>query len=347
VAEDDRHQAGRAVQFGGAWPGLREDARTSPTVRRRRYLFGLMRRPLTLILVVLAAATVLASAAPCAVARRAGGTEAGLRHTDPMPSPLGLAVRGSDGGEIDVEAVLPRDGNGPRVWVTASTASGSVKYSAPADLTDEAIRSNLGRYGRINLRWVPDGRVREVRVRCRTGVYKRFYDAGAYVGTLRFRAGGGFTSVRLHRIAWRRSWYGGTCPSDVSEGFPGPGVILEAGRSGNLFSPIHMFVVKPEAGARVSYDLSDFRIEDGIKLTRTAFASGAPKTLTVGPDWASGTISPPAPFFGSGLFERTEKAKGTWTGDLGVEFPDHTRLSLAGPGFEAILHSGYYELHQL
>jgi hypothetical protein len=305
-----------------------------------------MRRLLSLLIVLL---VVPVSAAPCAFARGAAEAEAGLRHDEPQPSPLGLAVRGSNGYGIAVAAVPPTHGNGSRVWVTAYGEGGSVKYSAPANLSGEGIRSSLGRYGRIDLRWVPNGRVREIRVKCRAGVFKKFFDAGAYVGALRFRAGGGFTSVRLHRIAWRRSWYGvgSSCPLGVSEGFPGPGAILEAGRRGDLFSPIHMFVVKPEAGARVSYNVRDFRIEDGIKVTRSAFVSGGTETLTVATDWATGTISPPAPFFGSGVFERTEDAKGTWTGDLGVVFPDHTQLSLAGGGFEAILHSGYYQLHQL
>ena len=112
-------------------------------------------------------------------------------------------------------------------------------------------------------------------------------------------------------------------------------------------SPVHLFVVKPEAGAKVSYDLRDFRIEDGSKITRSAFVAGATRTLTVAPDWATGQISPPAPFYGTATFERIKKAKGRLTGDLGVEFPDHTKLRLTGDGFEAVLHSGYYESGEL
>jgi hypothetical protein len=289
--------------------------------------------------------------APEAFAQEDVAAEVGLTHEDPRPSPLGLAVRGINGDEVVVQAVAPTDGNGPRIWVTATGKNGSVKYSAPADLSHEGIRSNLGRYGRIDLGWVPNGRVREVRVRCRSvGLSKKFFDAGAYVGTFRFRAGGGFTSVHLHRVAWRRSWYGigNSCPRGfISEGYPGPGVILEAGRRGNIFSPIHMFVVKPEAGARVSYNLSDFRIEHGIKITRSAFVSGGTKTLTVASGWATAHISPPAPFYGTASFERVKKAKGRLTGDLGVEFLDHTKLRLTGGRFEALLHSGYYELGEL
>jgi hypothetical protein len=306
-----------------------------------------MHRPLPLAMALFLGFALAAAAASSAIA---GSVEpgSGLTHSDPRTSPLGLATRGSNGDEVIVQAVAPMDGNGPRVWVTASGKNGSVKYSAPANLSHEGIRSDLGRYGRIDLRWVPNGGVREVREKCRTSLSKEFFAAGAYVGIFRFRGGGGFTSVRLHRIDWRRSWYGAgnSCPSTISEGFPGPGAILEAGRRGNIFSPIHMFVVKPEAGAQVSYNLRDFRIEDGIKVTRYAFVFGGTKTLTVAADWATGQINPPAPFFGTGIFERTEHGKGTWTGDLGVEFPDHTKLNLTGDAFEAILHGGYYQVHQ-
>jgi hypothetical protein len=309
-------------------------------MRRRTHLLG------GLLLVL----SFLASTAPGAFAQEDVAVEVGLTHDDPSPSPHGLAVRGTNGDEVVVQAVAPMDGNGPRVWVTANGKDGSVKYSAPADLSNEGIRSNLGRYGRIDLRWVPNGRVREVRVRCRSvglRVSKKFFDAGAYVGTFWFRGGGGFTNVHLHRVAWRRSWYGvgNSCPRGIiSEGYPGPGVILEAGKRGNIFSPIHMFVVKPEAGARVSYNLSDFRIEHGIKITRSAFVSGGAKTLTVSSDWATGQITPPAPFYGTASFERVKKAMGRLTGDLRVEFLDHTKLKLTGDRFEAVLHSGYYEL---
>lgn len=309
-----------------------------------------MERRTRLLACLLLVLSFLASTAPDAFAQEDDAAEVGLTHDDPQPSPLGLAVRGTNGDEVVVQAVAPRDGNGPRVWVTARGKNGSVKYSAPADLSDEGIRSNLSRYGRIDLRWVPNGRVREVRVRCRSaGLFRKFFDAGAYVGSLRFKAGGGFTHLHLHRVAWRRSWYGvwNTCPLGVSEGYPGPGVIFEAGRRGNIFSPIHMFVVKPEAGARVSYNLRDFRIEHGIKITRSAFVSGGSKTLTVASDWATGQIRPPAPFYGTATFERIKKAKGRLTGDLGVEFLDHTKIGLTGEGFEAVMHSGYYELHEL
>lgn len=46
------------------------------------------------------------------------------------------------------------------------------------------------------------------------------------------------------------------------------------------------------------------------------------------------TISPPAPFVGTGRLARTPESVFTWTGDLAVRFPGVDPVPLAGPRFE-------------
>lgn len=46
------------------------------------------------------------------------------------------------------------------------------------------------------------------------------------------------------------------------------------------------------------------------------------------------TISPPAPFTGTGRLVRTPESVFTWTGDLAVQFPGIDPVPLAGPRFE-------------
>jgi hypothetical protein len=84
-----------------------------------------------------------------------------------------------------------------------------------------------------------------------------------------------------------------------------------------------------------------------MQITRYAYVRGAPKTLTVGHGFRTAEISPPAPFSGTGTFARTDRAHGTWLGDLAVEFPDHEHAALAGRAFEATLRSSYREEHRL
>lgn len=46
------------------------------------------------------------------------------------------------------------------------------------------------------------------------------------------------------------------------------------------------------------------------------------------------TVSPPAPFSGSGALARTPESVFTWSGDLSVRFPGLDPIPLAGPSFE-------------
>lgn len=288
------------------------------------------------ILTLIAVGTVLA-ASTAASAEVPPEEEVGSTAANPYTSPSGLSIRSSDGYWLTVNSA-----SGHGVEVEASGADGSVIYTVPGSDTDAGIHANLGKYGRIDMRWVPNGRVREVRVKCHyKGVKKHFYDAGSYVGTLRFRGGGGFTSVHLHRVAWHRSWYSalGACGYSLRTGEPGAGIVIEAGERGHISSPVHFFVYRPHTGAKVEYGARFDQKEGRIKITRHGYAEGETHSLTAAGEYPSvtATISPPAPFYGTATFEPSGPEKGTLTGTVGVEFPDHTKVALAGEGFEAAL----------
>ena len=272
----------------------------------------------------------------------------GQTHDDPLPSPHGLALRGSHGFGVSIDAEAGVRGKSSRVVVRLYDRTSVITYGVNADLAGEGIRASLGRFGHIDLRWVPSGQVREVRGTCK-GLRTDFYFAtGEYVGSVDIRGANDFTTVTARRIPWRRRWYSGRseCPVSISEGMPGPGAILDAGHAANFYAPLHLSVVQNGAGARVSYGVEQFEALGRIAVTREAAALGGPGTITIGPGFRTGEISPPSPFSGSAKFERTEHATGTWLGDLAVTFPDGFELPLAGTAFEATLHSGYRVVHE-
>jgi hypothetical protein len=288
-----------------------------------------------IILMLIVVGTVFA--ASTAASAEAPPEEEGSTPTNPRPSPSGLVVRSSNGYLLTVESA-----RGHRVEVEASGPDGSVTYTAPGSVSDSGIHANFGRYGRIDMRWVPNGRVRRVRLECRfRGVLTHFNDAGAYVGTLRFRGGGGFTSLTAHRVAWSRSWYSAAraCGYSVSTAEPGAGIVIEAGQRGHISTPVHLFVYKPYQGGKVEYSAHSEGKTGRIKIARHAFAEGGTHSLTAAGEYPSvtATISPPAPFYGTATFKPSGPEKGTLTGTVGVEFPDHTKVDLAGEGFEAAL----------
>lgn len=280
---------------------------------------------------------------------RAGELPVGSTHDNPAPSPDGFYLRGSNGDGFAVN-VTPDlvGGHAGTVRVEAGELGDGVSYSARGNLAGEGIRVDLGRFGRIDLRWKPNGQVKERHGKCGHFPHDVFFDDGSYVGTVRLRGGDGFTAATAHRIRWSRSWYSSSsgCPFAVSEGFPGPGAILEVGQGEHRVHPVELFVVQNGPGAEVLYQASQSEKIGRISVSRHVTVAGGPKTITVGPGFQTGEVSPPAPFSGTGRFERTEHARGTWLGDLSVEFPDHTTVPLAGKSFEAIFHSGYYEIHE-
>ena len=289
--------------------------------------------------------TMLAALVACTVFAFSAGAsaeappeeEVGSTSTNPHTSPLGLVVRSSDGYWLTVNSA-----KAGRVQVEASGADGSVTYTAPGSVSDTGIHANFGKYGQIDMRWVPDGQVREVRLKCHyKGVIRHFYDTGAYVGTLRFKGGDGFTSVDTQRVAWSRTWYHAlyACGFSLGTGEPGAGVVINAGRRGHFKTPVHFSLYRDHAGAKVDYSAHFDQKQGRVKITREAFAEGGTHSLTFtgANGTTSATISPPAPFYGRATFERARGSKGTLPGNLGVEFPDHTKADLAGKGFEAAL----------
>lgn len=285
------------------------------------------------------------AAVPRSTHRRSGDGLPGTTRSTPIPSPGGFVLGASDGYRLIVNTASPRSPGRSRLSVEAAGEAGSVTYSASADLEGEGIHAKLGRFGQVDLRWVPDGGVREIRGRCGDRHTQFFFSTGEYVGTFRFRGGGDFSTAKAHRIRWSRRWYGHTlgCELWIGGGFPGPGTTLEVSYRKKSFGSSELFAGRNAPEAAVSFSAEQRERVGRIEVDRRAFASGGPKTLEVAPDYRTGEVSPPAPFSGAARFERTSHARGTWLGDLSVDFPDRSDVPLAGTPFEATLHSGFAE----
>jgi hypothetical protein len=265
---------------------------------------------------------------------------------DAISSPAALVLHGTHGYGITVDAYPAHGARGAHVVVSVVGTRSYFRYTAPANLAGEGIHAGLGRFGRIDLRWVPDGRVGEIKLGCHGHGPRRqfFFDRGAYVGTLRFQGGKGFTAVRAHRVEWQPAWYRGynACRREGGEYTPGPGKILRAD-VGVRDPSVQFQTYQPKAGAPVEYEAFDREAVGQVEVERTVSADGGPRSLISSPDFASATIEPPAPFAGTATFERTKGEHGTWAGDLSVEFPDGSVAPMAGSPFAAVFYSGGLE----
>jgi len=289
---------------------------------------------------VIAAALVLSASAAGTASATPGVSE------DVIPSPRGLAVHGTHGFDLIVRTLPATRGRSARVAVYADREGDLIRYEAPASLVGEGIHASLGRFGRIDLRWVPDGRLAEVTYDChghgRQGHF--LFDHGAYVGTFRFRGGNGCTAARVHRVEWRRAWYDSltTCRREAGESVPGRGRILQA-TVGDRYPGAGFSAYQPKPGAAVDYEAFAREAVGPVKIQRAAWVKGGPRTLTASKDFATATVEPPAPFSGTATFARTDHAHGTWLGDLTAEFADGSVAPMAGDPFAATFLSGTLE----
>lgn len=215
------------------------------------------------------------------------------------------------------------------------------------------VSANLGKRGRFDLRFVPQGRVEKVPNGGFCSGPAGRWQAGYLVGRARFRAEGGFTQVRLHKVPAAHE----TSPKlhcHFSE------ASLEAeehkklrrmevrasARKGHTHESLEAILFYRHARpARRRVRFRAFRKEaDGrIAITREAKVEARESSfsLTGGPKMPEEVeLKAPAPFAGSATFTRTAESTFEWGGDLSVTFPGLAPVPLAGPSFSTSVCAG-------
>lgn|GEM_PF-6732714 len=276
----------------------------------------------------------------------------GSDSSNPIPSPGAFYVRSSNGYLVSVFARAEKTGRA-RVLVSAVGRTGRVSVEAPADLSGEGIAADLGRYGQIDMDWVSSGQAEKGRTRCRSvRSIPIWFAGGAYVGKFDFHGEEDFTAVQAESVDGRQGWwrYEG-CGYTVSEGYPGPGVLLEAERSidgGPRGSYRYFSTVQNSPQGEVSYAAGVGEIRGGIRVYRSAYVTAGAGTLRAHERLDRAELRPPAPFSGRGVFDRiARRGPGTWRGDLRVDFPGRPGVSLAGRRWTGTLVHGFREIHPL
>jgi hypothetical protein len=216
------------------------------------------------------------------------------------------------------------------------------------------LRFRLGGEGRVDLRFVRDHTVEHEYPECTGG--PEISEVGHFVGTIRLRGRQGFTRVESHRAPGSVTHVSPrTCHRDKSSA--GFGFVAVSGKertprvpedtleliAGTADGRLHVIAYRFEDTGLAEAEIEAFQAwirhrEADLSVTSSAigtafgrsFVSPAPsKPLS------AATISPAAPFSGSGTFEMTSPRQGEWSGDLAVELPGYGRVSLTGPKFAA------------
>jgi hypothetical protein len=276
--------------------------------------------------------------------------------------PISLfTLRGSNGYLI---TVFGATGGGERSTVSLSAAHGTANatYTTEGTVSPTRMEASFGRLGAISLRFQSSGQVRHTTVppKCRVNGFPSVAKArlGTFSGTIRFRGEGGYTRIFAHRIMGHvgEPWaiLGGgredQCLSLGSGANEAPGALLAASspREAASFSataePPSSTPATGSSSAMLARGLGNYRFDgstlekrSGMLISRSTAATGPADDFIFSGALSSATLTPPAPFSGTGTFQRNADGSTSWTGSLSVSLPGRRKVRLTGPRFKSSL----------
>jgi hypothetical protein len=274
---------------------------------------------------------------------------------------LGPAAPSAAGAEVELR--LPSS-NGYRlnVFGTAGTfvsftlakkvSQGVVyaEYSGDGVVTRNGLKANLGRYGRISVRFHPSGRRPSTRASCRRRGSIEL--TGRYEGTIRLRGERGYSSVSaagakgtMHRTCKTAARAAPAArPSSLRRAADFLTSFVAVGRSKgrSIILIDEGFSSNPPSSRASGLTLVEVEEERGrISIERTAIV-GSPLIASspLGTIPVTASLALPRPFSGVGSYLEEANARPSWTGDLQVDLPGAEDVPLTGPNFTALLCRG-------
>jgi hypothetical protein len=256
---------------------------------------------------------------------------------------VGFILKGTNGYDVGVYAVSERrDGRG-EIFVGVSRGDdryrSGASYMAPAIVSEDFVKADLGPFGRVDLALHPSGEEKKIDIKCSKRSYP--FESGVYEGVIEFEGEQGYTGVSATRIPFQppiTSFCGGGYGKGESRG-PGErgarlqGVSFAHGRR------LSFQVNKnhPRRG-RVPFSFELRERRDGIRIYRGIEGFAPASSFHFEPNLHSAELNLPSPFSGSAtLRHRPNSVIPSWTGDLSVDFVGHPNVRLAGPGVYASL----------
>lgn len=250
----------------------------------------------------------------------------------------GFSLQGTNGYDVGVYAISERrDGRG-RIYVGVSRTTDRYRrgaaYAAPAIVSEDFVKADLGPFGRVDLALHPSGLTKGIHIKCSDQTYP--FETGEYEGIVEFEGEEGYTSVSATRIPFHppvTSFCGGGSGKGESRGPGEPGARLQ-GVSFTHGRRLTFQVNKnhPRRG-RVPFSFELRERQEGIRIYRGVEGFAPANSFTFEPNLSRAKLSLPSPFSGSATLRRRSNAvTPRWVGDLSVDFVGHPNVRLAGPG---------------
>lgn len=255
-------------------------------------------------------------------------------------------LKGSNGYRINVLAVSSKGYRKGQVLILVSRKRQSVTYFAPAKVTNTDVEADLGALGVIDVTFQPSGREGSAHPVCDRS-QSVTYEKGSYVGAIDLRGEEGYTRVRVESAPYSLHPFADLiCPGysrseETGRGIPGARLRARSVSGGKR---LHLQVNQNRPGARVEISASLDERLGRIQVSREVQFDYPVSAFEFAPDLRAASLEPPAPFSGAALYRGRARPANRWTGNLAVDFPGHSNVSLTGARFESsLVHARFTE----
>ncbi len=223
-------------------------------------------------------------------------------------------------------------------------------YIARGEVSSTALRANFADLGRVAVHFHPSRRAAGP-----GGCHGASPSlvAGVFRGEIDFEGEGGYTSAHIHRakgIVRLLGSSGCSTPparsprrSRSSHPVPSPGraktTSFVAGWKSALGATL--FSAATDSAHTARYLAASEQSEGQIAVYRLALAFAPSGTFSFDSALSSASLTPPAPFSGTGSFQQGAAGTRSWSGPLAVSFPGADDMPLTGSQFITQLSSSW------
>jgi hypothetical protein len=222
-------------------------------------------------------------------------------------------------------------------------------YLARASHRGEAIDARFGDLGQIKMRFHPTGATSDsARFGSCTGSDRYTFHRGVFVGNFEFRGENGFTQVHASRANGvlvtppdhlRCAVFPPTALAPaIPLGNPADAFLDVGWRSGLT---AQFFSAAGDGHDPARFLASRLETRGALAILRQVISHGTPSDFVTDTALSFATVTPPAPFAGSGELRREESGARTWTGPLAVSFLGAGSTPLTGSSFRTTLTRGF------
>lgn len=249
-------------------------------------------------------------------------------------------VKASNGFEIVAFAGNERaDGRG-YIALIVQRGEEAATYAAPALLTATSLTADFGALGKVDLEVSASGKKKRFRATCGEESEAFSYEPPRYAGSFEFHGEEAYAdAVSAAPTEFNRFFYRLGCL--VAEGGEASGAGLPGARlrlheqRGDFRLGLQANKNRPDKRSRFEVQIHEKRGK--IRISRTTSLWLGSKAFRFDPALNAAILAPSAPFAGRASFHRGAAATNRWSGDLTVDLPGRSGVSLTGNGLRATL----------